>query len=419
MTVPRSPLVRAAASALLLLVVTATVLPAVSTVAAAQPVAQADPSPTPPSGGGGPSFPSIPNPFAGLAEMLSPDNLGKLIRDTLVVLLQEAVSGLHDLVLTLTQGDGNVITHTPPAMTYEQPSVLQRHDALLSIVDWGLAAAVAIMGLLVILGPNSPLSFPAAGEIGPRVVIAFIAAHTSLQWGRWFIDLSNALCTAFTPSDPFPLLSSNDLGTAFALLGVALVYGFMAVFLSLFMFVRVQLIAVLLVLAPLAAVLWVLPGRPRQWGELWMDLFFSNLFVQFLQVLALNFGVGLLQTAGGGSAGFLQFISGAATLLLVFRIPALTAAGVGGGATSFLGLVALFRGLQTMGVPKASLAAQQSLSRAPGAALNAARHPVTTVSQEWREIANSPAGQAVSAAGRAASSVGARLRDAAIVRRGI
>ena len=185
------------------------------------------------------------------------------------------------------------------------------------------------------------------------------------------------------------------------------------------MFVRVQLIAVLLVLAPLAAVLWVLPGRPRQWGELWMDPFFSDLFVQFLQVLALNFGVGLLQTAGGGSAGFLQFISGAATLLLVFRIPALTAAGVGGGATSFLGLVALFRGLQTMGVPKASLAAQQSLSRAPGATLNAARHPVTTVSQEWREIANSPAGQAVSAAGRAASSVGARLRDAAVVRRGI
>ncbi len=192
MTVFRSPFVLSAASALLLLAVTATALPTLSAVAAAQPVAQADPSPTPPSGGG-PSFPSIPNPFAGLAAMLSPDNLGKLIRDTLIVLLQEAVSGLHDLLLTLTQGDGNVITHTPPAMTYEQPSVLQRHDALLNIVDWGLAAAVAIMGLLVILGPNSPLSFPAAGEIGPRIVIAFIAAHTSLQWGRWFIDLSNAL----------------------------------------------------------------------------------------------------------------------------------------------------------------------------------------------------------------------------------
>ena len=165
MTVFRSQLVLSAASALLLLVVSATFLPSVSSVAAAQPMAQIDPSPTPPPSGGGPSFPSIPNPFAGLAAMLSPDNLGKLIRDTLIVLLQQAVSGLHDLLLTLTQGDGNVITHTPAAMTYEQPSVLQRHDALLNIVDWGLAAAVAIMGLLVILGPNSPLSFPAAGAI--------------------------------------------------------------------------------------------------------------------------------------------------------------------------------------------------------------------------------------------------------------
>ncbi len=70
MTVFRSPLVRAAASALLLLFVSATVLPTLSTFAAAQPVAQADPNPTTPSGGG-PSFPSIPNPFAGLAAMLS------------------------------------------------------------------------------------------------------------------------------------------------------------------------------------------------------------------------------------------------------------------------------------------------------------------------------------------------------------
>ena len=71
MTVFRSPFVLSAASALLLLVVSATVLPALSPVAAAQPVAQADPSPTPPPSGGGPSFPSIPNPFAGLAAMLS------------------------------------------------------------------------------------------------------------------------------------------------------------------------------------------------------------------------------------------------------------------------------------------------------------------------------------------------------------
>jgi hypothetical protein len=255
--------------------------------------------------------------------MLSPDNLGKLIQDTAAYLLKQMVNGLHDLLVTLTQGDDNVITHTPPGMTYRQEGVIQRHDALLTVVDLGFAVALVVAGILVMLGPSSPLSYPAAGEIVPRVIIAFVAAHSSLQWGAWFIDLSNALCTAVAPEDPFPLASSTDLESAFALLGLALLYGFMAVFLGLFMFVRVKLIALLLILAPVACVLWVLPGRPRQWGELWMDLFFSNVFVQFLQVLALSIGVELLQTAGGDNRGLLQFLSGAATLLLVFRIPAL------------------------------------------------------------------------------------------------
>src|SRR6266542_2621350 len=307
------------------------------------------------TGGGGLS---LPNPLDGLTSVLSPDNLGRLVQDTAAYLVKQIVNGLHDLLITLTQGDDNVITHTPPGMTYQQQGVIQRHDALLVAMDWGFAAALVVTGILVIVGPSSPLSYPAAGEIVPRVIIGFIAAHSSLQWGGWLIDLSNALCTAVAPADPFPLTSTADLGSAFALLGLALLYGLMAVFLGLFMFVRVKLIALLLILAPVACVLWVLPGRPRQWGELWMDLFFSNLFVQFIQVLVLNVGVELLQTAGGDSAGFMQFLSGAATLLLVFRIPALVNAAVGGGATSFLGIVALWRGLQHIGIRTLSQDAQ-------------------------------------------------------------
>ena len=106
--------------------------------------------------------------------MLSPDNLGKLMQDTAAYLLKQMVNGLHDLLLTLTQGDDNVITHTPPGMTYQQQGVVQRHDALLAVMDWGFAAALVVTGILVILGPNSPLSYPAAGEIVPRVVIAFV-----------------------------------------------------------------------------------------------------------------------------------------------------------------------------------------------------------------------------------------------------
>jgi len=142
--------------------------------------------------------------WTALRRCLSPDHLGKLIQDTAAYLLKQMVSGLHDLLITLSQGDDNVITHTPPGMTHQQQGVIQRHDALLVVMDWGFAAALVVTGILVILGPNSPLSYPAAGEILPRVIIGFLAAHSSLQWGGWFIDLSNALCTAVCAGGSIP-----------------------------------------------------------------------------------------------------------------------------------------------------------------------------------------------------------------------
>jgi hypothetical protein len=175
--------------------------------------------------------PAFPNPLDGLLN--SPQALGQLLQRVGTYLLDQAVHGLHDFLITLTQGDDNVITHTPAGLTYRHPLVQELHDTLTTALNWGLVAALAVTGVLVILGPNSPLSYPAAGEIVPRVAIAFLIAHSSLQWGGWFIELSNALCTAVAPADPFPLTSSSDLDQAFGLLGLALVYGFMALFLSL------------------------------------------------------------------------------------------------------------------------------------------------------------------------------------------
>jgi hypothetical protein len=88
----------------------------------------------------------------------------------------------------------------------------RKHDALPRAMDWGFAVALALVGLLVILGPSSPLSFPVAGEVVPRVVIAYLAAHSSLQWGAWLIDLSNALCAAVAPATVLNVSSSVGPG---------------------------------------------------------------------------------------------------------------------------------------------------------------------------------------------------------------
>jgi hypothetical protein len=80
-----------------------------------------------------------------------------------------------------------------------------------------------------------------------------------------------------------------------------------------------------------------------------------------------------------------------------------------------------------MGIRQLSEAAQQGLAqaagRAPGAAWALARHPRATVTsavtQEWQQMVNSPAGQAVRTIGRAVSSAAGRARDEAVVRRGV
>jgi hypothetical protein len=37
--------------------------------------------------------------------------------------------------MVLTQGDENVVTHTPASLTYQHPVVVQRHDTLITAVD--------------------------------------------------------------------------------------------------------------------------------------------------------------------------------------------------------------------------------------------------------------------------------------------
>src|SRR5438876_3685380 len=78
--------------------------------------------------------PAIPNPLDGLLN--SPQALGRLLQRVGTYLLDQAVHGLHDLLITLTQGDENVVTHTPASLTYQHPLVVQWHDTLTSAVNW-------------------------------------------------------------------------------------------------------------------------------------------------------------------------------------------------------------------------------------------------------------------------------------------
>jgi len=66
----------------------------------------------------------------------------------------------------------------------------------------------------------------------------------------------------------------------------------MAILLLIQQLMRLALVDVLLILAPLAAVLWILP-ESQAWGRLWGRLFVATVFVQAVQVLTLRLGFNL------------------------------------------------------------------------------------------------------------------------------
>src|SRR5215211_5358057 len=104
-----------------------------------------------------------------------------------------------------------------------------------------------------------------------------------------------------------------------------------AVSLVLQQLMRLALVDVLLVCAPLAAVCWILP-QTNGWARLWGSLFVGTVFAQFVQVLALRLGFNLATAfPPGTAAGLIQPLLGIAVLALVLKIPGLMRGGAAGG----------------------------------------------------------------------------------------
>jgi hypothetical protein len=103
-----------------------------------------------------------------------------------------------------------------------------------------------------------------------------------------------------------------------------LIYVVMGLLLALQMLMRLALVDVLLVVAPLALLCWVLP-QTQAWARVWSALFLGTVFVQALQVLGLKLGVSLASElpdiAGGTTSELLRTFVGIAVLALVLKLP--------------------------------------------------------------------------------------------------
>ena len=254
----------------------------------------------------------------------------------------------------LLGGRADVIGQTPPGLSYDLPTV----RTLRGVVQ---AAALAALVAVLVWGGGSALAGPSLGtpyygvlELLPRLLVGTLLIVTSLDWGRFAIDLNNALCEAVSVAElPAWGQVSGDASLTGALLALLLIliYLVMALLLLIQMLVRLALVDALLIVGPAALVCWVLP-QTHSWARLWFNTFFGTVFAQFLVVVVLRLGAELaagmaaqiaapaLETglpAPARRGDVMGLLLGIAALYLARKVPALMPGRVGAG--DGLGLV--------------------------------------------------------------------------------
>jgi len=246
---------------------------------------------------------------------------------------QNIFNVLKPLIDAINQSSLNVITQTPAAGTYQNATVMQFTTWSISVVNAAVAVFIVIAGYNIMIARQIGADYNELMEFLPRLALAVLAANFSLFFIRLFIDLENALNLDVISLFSLTILSNtivgifhgNLLGAGLLAFVLAIILGVMDLLLAWQMLLRLALLILLIVLAPLAFLCGALP-QTQGYLRLWLSTFAATVFIQFFQVSALAIGGTLISyvTAAnlfnlGGS--LLSIITSSAVLYLVLRIP--------------------------------------------------------------------------------------------------
>lgn len=194
-----------------------------------------------------------------------------------------------------------------------------------AIADAGLTTAVIWSAYREIWAggqSNTSRSRISLRRVIPRLALSALLINTCLPLIQLVIDTDNAICHAVVnvtelSAGAFVTHELNaDVGTPPVGSLVAAVLIIAYVLLGLSYILRFALLVLLTVLAPLAALLFVLP-ETQHWAHSWASLFIAALFSQPLQLLVLAVGLSL----DAYMALPVGHLFALATVLICFRIP--------------------------------------------------------------------------------------------------
>jgi len=295
-----------------------------------------------------PQLPDIPNPLDWLSNLDPRKWAGDILNALLTVIgqaLLEAIRGFVDWALGFGDSSLNFVTRTPAEGTYGSPTVRSLWDFSRALVNVALAVIVMWGGFNVIVKEHTRSPYHEVMELLPRLILAALAANLTLEFARGLIDANNAIAAGVGQVGLPGYDQASPSQEGIALIFTALAYGIVAVLLVLQMLMRLALIDMLIVLAPVASLLWVLP-QTQGWFRWWASLFPITVFQQAVQMMVLRLGSALMVelTPGSLSNALLTLLLGIAVCWLTLKVPSLLRGQVHhAGISSVLSLVLISR----------------------------------------------------------------------------
>jgi hypothetical protein len=331
-------------------VVSALALTVVRTVPVAHAAPHRPPSPTTvptPVSTPSPTGTSPSHPSGGPFGFLNPGNwlpdpkqwAADVFSQVLVTFLQSIAGGLRSLVNGVMGSNLNFITRTPPAGTYNSPTVHTLWNVVRGIADAALVVVAMMVGFNVMTRQHLGSPYHEAMEAVPRLIVGTLLVNTSMSWGQLVIDLNNAFCGALGQTALPAWQHADTITQALVNVIATLLYLVISLLLLIQMLMRLALVDVLLVTAPIGLLCWVLP-QTHSWARLWSSSFFAAVFTQFVQVVCLKLGGSLATdlTPMTADSALLSVFLGIAVLALTLKIPGLMRQHTGDG----LGFVRYF-----------------------------------------------------------------------------
>ncbi|MDP2674605.1 MAG: hypothetical protein Q8Q00_06840 [Dehalococcoidia bacterium] len=295
-----------------------------------------------------PQLPDIPNPLDWFSNLDPRKWAGDILNALLTVIgkaLLEAIRGFVDWALGFGDSSLNFVTRTPAEGTYGSPTVHSLWDFSRALVNVALAVIVMWGGFNVMVKEHTRSPYHEVMELLPRLILAALAANLTLEFARGLIDANNAIAAGVGQVGLPGYDQASPSQEGIALIFTALAYGIVAILLVLQMLMRLALIDVLIVLAPVASLLWVLP-QTQGWFRWWANLFPITVFQQAVQMMVLRLGSALMVelTPGSLSNALLTLLLGIAVCWLTLKVPSLLRGQVHhAGISSVLSLVLITR----------------------------------------------------------------------------